>query len=331
MKETFINPEFFWLLLIVPLVAIWVWFKQNRENPFVVFSSVKGFQVKTSWRVKLRPILLLLRLVSISALIVALARPQSSSETTKTKSTDGIDIVLSIDVSSSMLAKDLKPNRLDALKNVAEQFIKDRHNDRIGLVVYSGESYTKVPVTIDQNIVLQSLRDVTYGQVEDGTAIGMGLATAVNRLKESKAKSKVIILMTDGVNNSGFIEPQTAAELAKEYGIRVYTIGLGTNGMAMTPVSYNPDGSFQYTMAKVEIDQKLLTEISKITGGKYFRATDNKKLEEIYKEIDKLEKTKIEELKYYHYDEKFRIWVILAMVSLLLEFILRHTIFRSFV
>lgn len=330
-KETFVNPEFFWLFLIVPFITIWLWIRKHRENPSVLFSSTKGFQGTSSWRIKLKPILLVLRILAISALIIALARPQSSSETTKIKSTEGIDIVLSIDVSSSMLAKDLKPNRLEALKNVAAQFIKDRSSDRIGLVVYSGESYTKVPATSDQNIILQSLKEVTYGQVEDGTAIGMGLATAVNRLKESKSKSKVVILMTDGVNNAGFIEPQTAAELAKEYGIRVYTIGLGTNGMALTPVAYNPDGSFQYAMAKVEIDEKLLKEISKITGGKYFRATDNKKLEQIYQEIDKLEKTKIEELKYYQYDEKFRFWVILAMVFLLLEFGLRHTIFRSFV
>lgn len=331
MKETFVNFGFFWLLLLVPLLLGALWFQRKRENPAVAFSSVKGFQTETSWKIKCRPILLILRILAVIALIVALARPQSSSETIKTKFTDGIDIVLSMDVSSSMLAKDLKPNRLEALKEVATQFIKDRRNDRIGLVVYSGESYTKVPVTSDQNIVLQSLNEVTFGQVEDGTAIGMGLATAVNRLKESKAKSKVIILMTDGVNNSGFIEPKTAAELAKEYNIRVYTIGLGTNGMAMTPVAYNPDGSFQHLMVKVEIDEKLLKEIAKITGGKYFRATDNKKLEQIYKEIDTLEKTKVEELKYYQYDEKYRFWVLIAVFCLLLEFTLRHTIFRSFV
>lgn len=331
MKEIFINPEFFWLFLVLPFVIGWLWWWQNRENPSVVFSSLKGFQVKTSWKVRFRFVLLILRVLAISALIVALARPRSSSETTKTKSTEGIDIVLSIDVSSSMLAKDLKPNRLEALKEVAAQFIKDRHSDRIGLVVYSGESYTKVPVTSDQNIVLQLLSEVNFGQVEDGTAIGLGLATAVNRLKESKAKSKVAILMTDGVNNSGFIEPQTAAELAKEYGVRVYTVGIGTNGTALTPVAYNLDGSFQYAMTKVEIDEKLLKEIAKITGGKYFRATDNKKLVQIYQEIDQLEKTKVEELKYYQYDEKFRFWVILAIVCLLLEFVLRHTVFRSFV
>ncbi len=331
MKEIFINPEFFWLFLVLPFVIGWLWWWQNRENPSVVFSSLKGFQVKTSWKVRFRFVLLILRVLAISALIVALARPRSSFETTKTKSTEGIDIVLSIDVSSSMLAKDLKPNRLEALKEVAAQFIKDRHSDRIGLVVYSGESYTKVPVTSDQNIVLQLLSEVDFGQVEDGTAIGLGLATAVNRLKESKAKSKVAILMTDGVNNSGFIEPQTAAELAKEYGVRVYTVGIGTNGTALTPVAYNLDGSFQYAMTKVEIDEKLLKEIAKITGGKYFRATDNKKLVQIYQEIDQLEKTKVEELKYYQYDEKFRFWVILSMVCLLLEFVLRHTVFRSFV
>lgn len=297
----------------------------------LTFSSTKGFELKSSWKVKIRPILFILRILSISFLIIALARPQTSSETTKVKSTEGIDIVLAIDISSSMLAKDLKPNRLEALKKVASQFIQDRNSDRIGLVLYSGESYTKVPTTSDHNIVIQSLNEITHGEIEDGTAIGMGLGTAINRLKDSKAKSKVIILMTDGVNNSGVIDPQSAAELAKEYKMKVYTIGIGTNGTALSPVAYNPDGSLQYAMAKVEIDEKLLQEIANITGGKYFRATDNQKLAQIYNEIDTLEKTKIEELKFYHYDEKFRIWAILAGICLLLEFVLRHTIFRSFI
>ena len=234
-------------------------------------------------------------------------------------------------MSSSMLAKDLKPNRIEALKRVAAQFIQQRASDRIGIVVYSGESYTKVPATTDKSIVLQALKEIRQGEIEDGTAIGMGLGTAINRLKDSKTKSKVIILMTDGVNNTGVIDPLSAAELAKEYGIRVYTIGIGTNGKALSPVAYNPDGSFQYDMVPVEIDEKLLAEISKITGGKYFRATDNNKLAKIYTEIDKLEKSKIEELKYYQHQENFRLWAILALVFLVGEFGLRHTIFRSFV
>ncbi|MGB3149022.1 MAG: VWA domain-containing protein, partial [Maribacter sp.] len=259
------------------------------------------------------------------------ARPQTEDISTRTKTTKGIDIVMAIDVSSSMLARDLKPNRLSALKKVAADFIKKRPNDRIGLVAYAGEGYTKTPITTDKAIVLNALREITYGQLEDGTAIGMGLATAVNRLKESKAKSKIIILLTDGVNNSGFIEPQTAANLAIEFDIKTYTIGLGTNGNALSPIGYNADGSFRYGLQQVEIDEDLLQDIAKVTGGKYFRATNNETLEEIYDEINKLEKTEIEEFKYYRYEEKFRPWVLIAGLLLLLEWILRNTVFRSFV
>ena len=215
-----------------------------------------------------------------------------------------------------MLAKDLKPNRLEALKKVASKFINRRPNDRIGLVEYAGESYTRTPVTSDKGIILKSLSDIKYNTIiTGGTAIGMGLATAVNRIKESKAKSKIIILLTDGVNNSGFIDPQTASELAVEYGIKTYTIGLGSNGMALSPVAIN-NGVFQYSRIQVEIDEELLKEIADATGGKYFRATNNKKLEEIYDEIDKLEKTEIEEFKYYNYEEKFRSLVLLALALL---------------
>ena len=273
----------------------------------------------------------LLRLLAISAVIVAMARPQTEDISTRTKTTKGIDIVMAIDVSSSMLARDLKPNRLAALKQVASEFIRKRPSDRIGLVVYAGESYTKTPITSDKSIVLSALKDITYGQLNDGTAIGMGLATSVNRLKESKAISKVIILLTDGVNNAGFIEPQTAADLALEYNIKTYTIGLGTNGNALSPVGYNADGTFRYGMRQVEIDEALLEEIAEATGGKFFRATDNEKLEAIYEEINKLEKTEIEEFKYYRYEEKFRPWVLLAGALLLLEWLLRITVFRSFI
>jgi Ca-activated chloride channel family protein len=260
-----------------------------------------------------------------------MARPQTEDISTRTKTTKGIDIVMAIDVSSSMLARDLKPNRLAALKQVASEFIRKRPSDRIGLVVYAGESYTKTPITSDKSIVLSALKDITYGQLNDGTAIGMGLATSVNRLKESKAISKVIILLTDGVNNAGFIEPQTAADLALEYNIKTYTIGLGTNGNALSPVGYNADGTFRYGMRQVEIDEALLEEIAEATGGKFFRATDNEKLEAIYDEINKLEKTEIEEFKYYRYEEKFRPWVLLAGALLLLEWLLRITVFRSFI
>lgn len=332
MREiTFVNPQFFWLFLLLPLLVVWQWFWRKKETPSVLFSSLQGIQGIQTWRTQFRFILFVLRLLAISFLIIALARPRSSSEISKTKVTEGIDIILAIDVSESMLAMDLKPNRIEALKRVASQFIRDRVSDRIGIVVYSGESYTKVPATTDKNIVLQSLSEIKHGEIEDGTAIGMGLGTAINRLKDSKTKSKVIILMTDGVNNTGVIDPLSASELAKQYGIRVYTIGIGTNGKALSPIAYNPDGSWQYGMVSVEIDEKLLTQIAQTTGGHYFRATDNRKLVQIYTEIDKLEKSKIEELKYYQYQEKFRLWAFLALVCIVGEFALRHTIFRGFV
>lgn len=327
---SFANPDFFWLFLLLPLAIVWYIFKQNEETASLRISSVQGFR-RDSILPKLKPGLFLLRLLALSSIIVAMARPQTEDISTRTKTTKGIDIVMAIDVSSSMLARDLKPNRLSALKKVAADFIKKRPNDRIGLVAYAGEGYTKTPITTDKTIVLNALREITYGQLEDGTAIGMGLATSVNRLKESKAKSKIIILLTDGVNNSGFIEPQTAADLAIEFEIKTYTIGLGTNGNALSPIAYNADGSFRYGMRQVEIDEELLKDIAEVTGGKYFRATDNETLEEIYDEINKLEKTEIEEFKYYRYEEKFRPWILLAGALLLLEWVLRNTIFRSFV
>ncbi|MEZ4809699.1 MAG: VWA domain-containing protein [Allomuricauda sp.] len=326
----FANPQFFWLLLSLPVALLWYFFKRKKEMASLKISSIKGFTV-TSWSSKLRPVLFVFRLLALASIITALARPQIEDISTKTKTTKGIDIVMAIDVSSSMLARDLKPNRLSALKEVAAEFIKKRPNDRIGIVGYAGESYTKTPITSDKSIVLNALREITYGELEDGTAIGMGLATSVNRLKESKAVSKVIILLTDGVNNSGFIEPKTAADLAVEFGIKTYTIGLGTNGNALSPVAYNSDGTFRYGMRQVEIDEDLLKEIAHATGGKYFRATDNEKLEEIYDEINKLEKTEIEEFKYYKYEEKFRPFIFLAGALLLLEWGLRNSIFKSFI
>jgi len=327
---SFANPDFFWLFLLLPLAIVWYILKQKEQTASLRISSAKGFSYN-SILPKLKPILFVLRLLALSAIIVAIARPQTEDISTRTKTTKGIDIVMAIDVSSSMLARDLKPNRLSALKKVAADFIKERPNDRIGLVVYAGEGYTKTPITTDKSIVLNALSEITYGQLDDGTAIGMGLATSVNRLKESTAKSKIIILLTDGVNNSGFIEPQTAADLAIEFDIKTYTIGLGTNGNALSPIAYNADGSFRYGMRQVEIDENLLKDIAGATGGRYFRATDNESLEEIYDEINKLEKTEVEEFKYYRYEEKFRFWALLALGLLLLEWILRNTVFRSFV
>ncbi|MCK0157484.1 VWA domain-containing protein [Cellulophaga sp. F20128] len=327
---TFANPQFFWLLALLPLAMLWYFFKNKQETAVLKISNINGFTA-SSLLPKLKPLLFVLRLTALGVIITAMARPQTKDVSTKTKTTKGIDIVMAIDVSSSMLARDLKPDRLSALKKVAADFIKKRPNDRIGLVAYAGESYTKTPITSDKSIVLASLRDITYGQLTDGTAIGMGLATAVNRLKESTSKSKIIILLTDGVNNAGFIEPKTAADLAVEYNIKTYTIGIGTNGNALSPVSYNPDGSFRYGMQKVEIDEKLLEEIAEVSGGKYFRATDNEKLEAIYDEINKLEKTEIEEFKYTNYEEKFRPLILLAGILLLLEWLVRNTLFRSFI
>jgi len=326
----FAHPQFFWLLLLIPVATAWYVFKGKQETASLKMSSTKGF-LQNDILAKLRPLLMAMRLLALAAIIVAMARPQVQDVSTRTKTTKGIDIVMAIDVSSSMLARDLKPNRLAALKEVASDFIKNRPTDRIGLVAYAGESYTKTPITSDKGIVLRSLREISYGELDDGTAIGMGLATAVNRLKESKAISKIIILLTDGVNNSGFIEPQTAADLALEFDIKTYTIGLGTNGNALSPVAYNADGSFRYGMRQVEIDEALLKDIAEMTGGLYFRATDNEKLEEIYAEINKLERTEIEEIKYYSYDEKFRPWALLACILIVTEWVLRHSIFRSFV
>ena len=326
----FANPRFFWLLLLLPIAVLWYLFKHREATPSLRISSIKGF-TGDNLLARLKPMLFVFRLLALAAIIVAMARPQTEDVSTRTKTTKGIDIVMAIDVSSSMLARDLKPNRLSALKEVAADFIRERPNDRIGLVAYAGESYTKTPITSDKTIVLNALREITYGQLNDGTAIGMGLATSVNRLKDSKAVSKVIILLTDGVNNSGFIEPQTAADLAAEYDIKTYTIGLGTNGNALSPIAYNPDGSYRYGMRQVEIDEDLLKSIAKVTGGRYFRATDNEKLEAIYEEINKLEKTEIEEFKYYRYEEKFRSWVLLAGALLMLEWLLRNTLYRSFI
>lgn len=329
---TFLNPEFFWLFLLLPLIIVWYFFKRKEEKPTLKISSLEGFKGTASILPKLKPLLFVMRLLALSALIIALARPRSVDVSNKSNSTNGIDIVIASDVSGSMLAKDLKPNRMEALKRVAADFVEERVNDRIGIVVYAAEAYTKTPVTSDKAVVLQAINDIKYDNVlQDGTGIGMGLATAVNRLKESKAKSKVVILMTDGVNNAGFLEPIMASEIAADLGIKVYTIGIGTNGNALFPYAYAPNGGFLFKMMPVQIDEKLMKQIAQKTGGKYFRAQDNTGLENIYKEINKLETTKVEELKYVNYDEKFRPFVWLAGLLLLLEIVLRNTIFRSFI
>ena len=329
---TFENPQWFWLFLLFPILIAWYIWKRNLQTPEVKISSIKGFKIKQGILPKLRPVLFVLRLLCLALLITAMARPRTVDVTSRTKKTQGIDIVMAIDVSPSMLARDLKPNRLEALKEAAAEFIEGRPNDRIGLVAYAGESFTKTPITSDKAIVQSALEDIQYSDLlENGTAIGMGLATSVNRLKDSKAKSKVIILLSDGVNNTGFIDPKIAGELAVEYDIKVYTIGLGSNGTAMGPIGIDRSGQFRYGPTKVEIDEDLMKQISNQTNGKYFRATNNEKLEEIYDEINKLEKTEVEESKFYNYEEKYRPLVILAGLLFLIEIILRNTIFRSFV
>jgi Ca-activated chloride channel family protein len=331
-KITFLNPEFFWLLLLIPAAGAWLYLKRNQQTATLKISSTAGFTGSKSFFVKLYPFLGVFRLLALTALIVAMARPRTVDISNKTKTTKGIDIVMAIDVSGSMLAKDLKPNRMEALKKVAASFVDERPNDRIGLVVYASEAYTKTPVTSDKAIIQQAIESIKYDNVlQDGTGIGMGLATAVNRLKDSKAKSKVIILLTDGVNNAGFIEPETASDIAKQYGIKVYTVGIGTNGMAEFPYAIAPNGQFLFRMMQVEIDEQLMKNIARKTDGKYFRATSNNKLEEIYAAINKLETTEIEELKFYDYDEKFRPFVLLAGFLLLLEIGLRNTVYRSFI
>ena len=325
----FKNPEFLWLLLLIPVIIIFMYYFRFKKVSNLKISSFDNFKTK-SFKSKLYPLLNILRIISIALVIIALSRPQEISNSSRTKTSSGIDIVIAVDISSSMLAQDLKPNRLEALKSVASEFINDRINDRIGLVIYAGESYTKTPVTSDKEVVINSLTEISFdGIIDDGTAIGMGLATSVNRLKDSKAKSKVIILLTDGVNNSGFIDPSTAADLASTYGIKTYTIGLGTNGNARAPVALNPNGSFRFGITKVEIDEDLLNEVADKTGGKYFRATDNRKLEEIYEEINKLEKTEVEEIKYSDIDEKYRPFALLAFALISLELFLKYVIFRS--
>ena len=294
----FANSNYLWLLLILPVALAWHFFTWKKKQAVLKMPSLLWFQDISSIWSKVYPFLFIMRLIAIGLIILAISRPQTVDISTRTKTNKGIDIVMAIDVSSSMLSQDLKPDRLTALKSVAETFVEDRVSDRIGLVVYAGESYTKTPITSDKSIVKSSLREISFqGLIEDGTAIGMGLATSVNRLKDSRAKSKIIILLTDGVNNSGFIDPKIATELAVEFGIKTYTIGLGSNGTAIAPVGILPNGKFKYGLTKVEIDEELLKEIANETGGIYFRATDNKKLEEIYEEINKLEKTEIEEFK----------------------------------
>lgn len=325
----FAYPLFFHGLWLVLISTIFYVYRNLKKKPVVNLSSLSGFEhAPVSWRVRLRHLPFVLRMLAFSLLMLALARPQSRSSW-QDLHTEGIDIMMGVDVSASMLAKDLKPNRLEAAKSVAAEFIGNRPDDRLGLVIFSGESFTQCPLTTDHSVLLNLFSQVRTGILEDGTAIGMGLASAINRLKDSRAKSKVVILLTDGVNNAGAVSPLLAAELAKPYNIRIYTIGVGSRGTAYAPVGIYPNGQYVYDYVKVEIDEKVLSEIAGLTGGKYFRATNNNSLKKIYAEIDKMEKTIIEEKQYSRRTELFRPLAIMAAGLFFLDLFLRLSLFKS--
>ncbi len=314
------------LLLLIPLIVGYVLSRKKADASLQISDASVYAHAPKSYKNYLIHIPFILRMLALALLIMVLARPQTTNSWQNSEM-EGIDIMLAIDVSTSMLAEDLKPNRLEAAKQVAAEFINGRPNDNIGITLFAGESFTQCPLTVDHTVLLNLIKDVQCGFIEDGTAIGMGIANAVSRLKESKAKSKVVITLTDGTNNSGDISPLTAAEIAKSFDIRVYTIGVGTNGMA--PYPYQVGGTVQYVNLPVEIDEKMLSEIASITQGNYFRATSNSKLEEVYQEIDKLEKTKLNVRQFSKRDEKYEWFALAALLCVLLEILLRNSILKK--
>ena len=321
------NPEYLYGLIIIPLLVVWYWFRHRNNSPEIRFSGLKAFENTTrSPKTWLVHSLFIFRILAIGLIIVALARPQSVSSRQNIE-IEGIDIVMALDVSSSMLARDFNPDRLEAAKEVAADFISKRPNDRVGLVIFSGEAFTQVPLTTDHQVIGAMFRDIQSGMIEDGTAIGDGLATAASRLQDSEAISKVIILLTDGVNNSGSVDPRSAAEIAKMFGIRVYTIGVGTQGMAPYPVQ-DQFGRTRIQQMEVQIDEELLKDIAAATGGQYFRAESNRKLQEVYNEIDKLEKSKIDVQEFRRKHEKFLPFALLAAALFVLEILLRYLYFK---
>lgn len=324
----FASPHFLFGLIIIPILIVWYIFNCNKQQAYVRFSDTGFFdKLPKSWKSYLRHIVFVLEMAALSLFIIALARPQSSTKK-QNVNIEGIDIVLAMDISSSMLAADLKPDRLEASKAVASDFVIGRPGDRMGLIVFSGETFTQVPLTTDHGMMLNMLKDMKCGMLEDGTAIGDGLASAVSRLKDSEAISKVVILLTDGDNNAGSIDPSTAAEMAKLFGIRVYTIGAGTRGTAPYPVQ-TPFGGIKYQQVEVNINEPLLQQIANETGGKYFRAESKEKLQQIYDEIDKMERSKIEVSEYKRLHEEFYPFVIWGLIMLGLSFLLKNTIFKS--
>jgi Ca-activated chloride channel homolog len=323
----FAHPEFFYLLLIIPLMVAWYWFKNYRSKAEIKISSTLPFAAaKKSVKLYLYHLLFLFRLLAISLLVAALARPQTTSRSSDV-SIEGIDIIISLDISGSMLAEDFTPNRMEAAKDLAIEFIEGRPGDRIGLVVFAGETFTQVPLTTDHRVLTEMFKKIQTGMIDDGTAIGDGLATAVARLADSDAVSKVVILISDGVNNMGAVDPLSAAEIARMKNIRVYSVGIGSYGTAPFPVQ-TPFG-IRYQNMEVEIDEELLKEISEITDGKYFRATSNTKLREVYDEIDQLEKSKIDVTEFYKKSEEFLMFAFLALFFVVLEVLLKYTVFRT--
>ena len=324
----FAQPWALLLLLLAPLIWWWLYKQRRTRYPHIRMSTLESLKDRSSWKAHLRKALPWVRAVALVALVVALARPRLSLQE-ESVTAEGIDIVLAMDLSSSMLAQDFKPNRLEESKRVAIDFVSKRSFDRISVVAFAAEAFTACPLTTDHGIVRTFLAGLACGALEDGTAIGQGLATAVNRLKESEAKSKIIILLTDGVNTAGYLSPELAADIALEFGIKVYTIGVGSKGEALTPVSKDPFGRYRYGIATVEIDEDLLRLIATKTRGQYFRATSSEELQKIYALIDQLEKTEIETTVIKRYTEKFRLFTLIAVVLLLLELLLRYTILRA--
>jgi len=324
---SFARPDLLYLLLIIPLMIAWYLIKYPRSQPTLQVSATEAFaKRRRSWRLWLIHSLFVFKLLAIALVILAIARPQSSLRR-QDITVQGIDIMIAFDISGSMLAEDFKPNRIEAARDLAIEFVQYRPNDRIGLVVFAGESYTQAPLTTDYHVLINVFRNLEFGLIEDGTAIGDGLAIAVDRLRNSKAVSKVIILLTDGINNRGSVDPLTAAEMARLFGIRVYSVGVGSIGMAPYPIQ-TPYGK-RHQLVEVKIDEQLLREISHITDGKYFRATTNEKLRAIYQEIDQMEKTKIDVTEYKSRVDEFRPLALLALIFLLAEIVLRYTVFRT--
>jgi Ca-activated chloride channel family protein len=326
---SFADPKYLYLFILIPLMIAYYILKQHRTTASVRLSSLEFLSnVKPTFRYYIKHLLFAFRIVAISMLIVVLARPQSTDRW-QDSSTQGIDIMMAMDISGSMLARDFKPDRLEAAKSVATEFITGRSTDRIGLVIFSGESFTQCPLTTDHAVLINLMREMESGMIEDGTAIGLGLATAINRIKDSKAISKVIILLTDGVNNRGSIAPLTAAEIAQTMDVRVYTIGVGTKGMAPYPVQ--TAAGTRYQNMPVEIDEETLEKIATMTGGQYFRATDNESLGSIYKEIDQLEKSKIDIQEYSRKHEEYLLWAIIAISLILVEIVIKNSILKKYI